>query len=359
MMAPRILIVDDQREVSRLLKSALETIEQGLEVAEAPSGEEALLDASRKKIDLLVADFRLPGINGAELMNKIRARHPNVKIILITGVSDQRMRAELARSGADAFFTKPIPMADFLDAVERTLGLTRTILPAEQPHQQPQSGAHKSMAELLAGLRKDLHAQAVLLLNDRGHIKAQAGELPDPNLEVSLIAALMAIYGAGQKVSSLLRHQTASGLHIFHTPGSDSDVILVPVGPLHSVLVAGKDVASAERLKVAQDTLMTARLELEKVLAKMGVTGQLSPHVVEAFEAEQAAAQKQPDSPAVEEVEVPADFEALLSKAKDKTKADADSFWESAAEKGTAFTLSDTLTYDEARKLGLAPGSEG
>lgn len=357
-MAPRILIVDDQREVSRLLKSALETIEQGLEVAEAPSGEEALLDASRNRVDLLVADFRLPGINGAELMSKIRARHPHVKIILVTGISDPRTREELARSGADAFFTKPIPMADFLDAVERTLGLTRTILPAEQTHQPPPSGAQKSMAELLAGLRKDLRAKAVLLLNDRGHIKAQAGDLPDANIEVSLIAALMAIYGAGQKVSVLLRHETASGLHIFHTLGSDSDVILAPVGPLHSVLVAGKDIASAGRLKSTQDTLTVTRLELERVLTKMGVTGQLSPQVVEALEAEQSAAQQQPAMPAMDEAEMPADFEAQLNEARDKTKTDADSFWESAAEKGAAFSLGDTLSYDEARKLGLAPGSE-
>jgi DNA-binding NarL/FixJ family response regulator len=211
-MAPRILIVDDQREVSRLLRSALETIEQGLDVAEAPSGEEALLDASRRQVDLLIADFRLPGINGTELMSKIKARHPNAKVILITGVSDPQTRRELEQAGADAFFTKPIPMADFLDAVERTLGLARTILPAEQSHQEPTS-EQKSLAELLSGLRGDLRAQAVILLNDRGHIKAQAGELPDPNIEVSLTASLMAIHGAGQKVSSL-RHGRF-GLYIF------------------------------------------------------------------------------------------------------------------------------------------------
>lgn len=356
-MAPRILIVDDQRQVSRLLKSALETIEQGLEVAEAPSGEEALLDASRQKVDLLVADFRLPGINGAELMHKIKARHPDVKIILITGVSDPKTRDELAHAGADAFFTKPIPMADFLDAVERTLGLVRTILPAEQPHQKPTT-EQKGLAEVLVGLRRELSAQAVILLNDRGHIKAQAGELPDPNIEVSLTASLMAIYGAGQKVSSLLRHEMASSLHVFHTPGSDSDVLFAPVGPLHAVLIAGKNIGAEERLKAANIALAAARTELDKVLAQMGVTGQLSPRVVEAIEAQQAAQKNEhaPETP--EEEEIPADFDDLLAQAKGKPTLDADSFWESAAEKGTTFTLSDTLSYDEARKLGLAPGSD-
>lgn len=354
-MAPRILIVDDQREVSRLLRSALETIEQGLDVAEAPSGEEALLDASRQRVDLLVADFRLPGINGTELMTKIKARHPAAKVILITGVSDPQTRAELEHAGADAFFTKPVPMADFLDAVERTLGLARTILPAEQPHQKPTS-EQKSLAELLSGLRKDLHAQAVLLLNDHGHIKAQAGELPDPNIEVSLTASLMAIYGPGQKVSSLLRQETSSGLHIFR--GGEVDVIFAPVGPLHAVLVAGKEIASDEKLKPAMGILAAARGELEKVLLKMGVTGQLSPSVIEAFEAEQAALKKEQAPEEAEEAEPPADIEDLFAQAKDKPGVDADSFWESAAEKGTTFTLSDTLSYDEARKLGLAPNPD-
>jgi len=304
-------------------------------------------------VDLLVADFRLPGINGTELMTKIKARHPKAKVILITGVSDPRTRAELERAGADAFFTKPIPMADFLDAVERTLGLARTILPAEQPHQKPTS-EQKSLAELLSGLRRDLRAQAVILLNDRGHIKAQAGELPDPNIEVSLTASLTAIYGAGQKVSSLLRHEPTSGLHIFR--GGEGDLIFLPVGPLHSVLVAGKEIAAAEKLKSAIGTLADARVELDKVLVKMGVTGQLSPSVIEAFESEQATLKQEQALEAAEEAEEPpADIEDLFAKAKDNPSVDADSFWESAAEKGTTFTLSDTLSYDEARKLGLAP----
>ena len=354
-MAPRILIVDDQREVSRLLKSALETIEQGLDVAEAPSGEEALLDASRKQIDLLVADFRLPGITGAELMSKIRARHPEVKIILITGVSDPKTREQLANAGADAFFIKPIPMADFLDAVERTLGLTRTILPDEQPHPQ-ETVERKDMAELLAGLRQDLHAQAVMLLNDRGHIKAKAGELPDPNIEVSLVAGLMAIHGAAQKVSSLMRQDITAHLHFFRGP--ESDILFAPVGPLHSLLIAGIDIASEARLKSSIATIANVRLELEKVLIRMGVTGQLSPHAVEAFEAEQAtsAPPAAPEPPAEEESAD--DLSAMLDGIQDKDQVDPDSFWESAAEKGTKFTLTDTLSYEEARKLGLAPDKD-
>ena len=90
-------------------------------------------------MDLLITDFRLPGITGVELVKKFRARNPDVKIILITGVSDTRALKEIDEVKADAYFSKPVPMGDFLDAVERTLGLARTILqaPAEKVPEEP------------------------------------------------------------------------------------------------------------------------------------------------------------------------------------------------------------------------------
>src|SRR5574341_439432 len=130
-MAPAILLVDDQRDILRLLHSTLDTLGHKFEIIESPSGEEALLEAGRRKIDLLVADYLLPGMSGIELMHKVRARHPEVKVILISGMTDRQARDEMLNAGAMALFDKPIPLADFLDAVERSLGLVRTIFPPE------------------------------------------------------------------------------------------------------------------------------------------------------------------------------------------------------------------------------------
>jgi len=346
-MPPCILIVDDQKEVSRLLKSALETIEHGLDVVEAPSGEEAILESSRRKIDLLVADFRLPGITGVELTQKMQARNPAMKVILITGVTDPRIRADIAKAGADAYFTKPVPMADFLDAVERTLGLVRTILPSSPTEQGEE---RKGLADLLAGLRKQMNAQAVALLNDRGHIKAQAGDLPESNMEVSLISALMAIHGAAKKVSSVVGHNPAGNLHVFRS--ETTDMIFAPVGPQHAILVAGRNIGVTEKLAANTKAMGESLVEIVKVLEKMGVTGGLSADVVTEHETrkvvKEPAAESQP-------VEVPGDFEELLKKASKKQKTDADAFWDQAVEKGAAFVLKDTLSFDEASKLGLAP----
>src|SRR5512144_555776 len=100
-MAPTILLVDDQRDILRLLHSTLDTLKvKELEIVEAPSGEEALLEVGRRKIDLLVTDYLLPGMTGIELMHKMRVRTPDVRVILITGMSDRKARDEMLNAGA-------------------------------------------------------------------------------------------------------------------------------------------------------------------------------------------------------------------------------------------------------------------
>ena len=201
-MTQGILIVDDQRDILRLLRSSLDTLKsKDLSIFESRSGEEALLEAARQKIDLLITDYLLPGITGVELMHKIRARHPDVKVILITGMADRKARDEMLNAGAMAIFDKPIPLADFLDVVERGLGLVRTIFPPEAAVDEKLLKRHSRVSDLLANFRQDIQAQAVFLLNDKGMVQARAGDLHDSSMEVSLLSALMAIHGAGLKVS--------------------------------------------------------------------------------------------------------------------------------------------------------------
>lgn len=350
-MPYNVLIVDDQKEISRLLRSALETIEQGLVVREAPSGEEALLEAARTNFELLVADFRLPGITGVELMRKIRVRRPNIKVILISGISEPRTRDEIAKSGADAYFFKPVPMGDFLAMVERLLGMEQTIVSSEPP--KTQTPERKTLSDILVNLRKDVNAGAVVLLNDHGRVVAQAGELPDPGNEVPLISALMTTYTAVQKVALLVEHSPTASLTVFR--GEKMDYVFAPVGVMHAVLLSGRGIAAGNALSKAASLLGAAQPELEQSLQNIGGTGALSPSVVDAYEA--AHIDRQPEAVAepVLYEEPPADLDDLF-KALDNKPVDLDAFWDNAIEKGPGFTLKDTLTFEEASKLGLAPG---
>ena len=356
-----ILIVDDHRDILRLIHSALDTLKlKKIKIFEAPSGEEALLESSRSKIDLLIADYMLPGISGVELMHKIRVRHPEVKIIFITGVTERKVREEMLNAGAMAIFDKPIPLTDFLDVVERGLGLQQTIFPSEKLDGKME-GRYARISDLLANFRQDIKANAVFLLNDRGLVRARTGSLHDSSMEVSLIANLMAIHSASLKVARHNHQETIDSYHVFS--GGDHDLLFIPVTPQYALLVAGDKLASEERILESVNALLALRNQLERSLKAMGVTGELNQAIESAMSASRIAPAPGPVSvkPAekLAEAAPSPEMEALLKSAADKKEisGDTDDFWNQAAEKlGSKPVNSDVISLEDARKLGIIPG---
>jgi len=341
------MIVDDQSEVSHLLKSALDTLNQDIKIVEMRSGEEAILDATHKKVDLLVADYRLSGISGLQLMKKIRDQHPSVKIILMTGMSDPKIRKEVAQAGADAFFIKPIPIADFLDSVERILGLVETILPLEPILMDVKEQERHGLAYQFSELRQKMKAQAVLLLNDRGRILACAGELPEKNQEVSLVASLMAIYSAAQKVTRVIGQLGNSSWHIFK--GDVNDLIFAPLDSTHAILMVGNKLAHEEVFLNNIGYFTNARQAIEASLQELD--GPIIPYIKDSSMDTDAE---------IDLVNSEEDLTPLLIKSKLKIKTDElDAFWSETTEGQPAVPLhADGLSYDQARQLGLTPEDE-
>ncbi len=345
MPVPRILLVDDQRDILKLLHSTLNTLSHELDILEAPSGEEALLEASRNKVDLLVSDYRLPGITGVELMHKIRVKCPDVRVILVTGITDRKARDEILNAGAAAVFDKPISLTDFLDAVERALGLYRTILPEEGDEE---SGRHQTLANLLANFRQDINAQAVYLLSDRGRVVACAGALKDNSMEASLFSALMAIYSAGMKVTRFMRQEELDSYHVF--AGGDHDLLLIPINSAYALLLAGNSLATAENILHTVGAMLALRDEVKKALRSMGV----APIVPDDVEEQEETKYTEP----LTQTTV-LEIDALLKGKKKITTDELEAFWDEAASKQSNIpTNPDVITYDQARQLGLAPGEE-
>lgn len=353
MTAPCILLVDDQRDIVRLLHSTLQTLGHTLDIVDAPSGEEALLEASRRKVDLLVSDYLLPGISGVELMRKIKVRHPDMRVIFISGITERKARDEMLNAGALAIFDKPIPLADFLDAVERGLGLVRTIFPMETAKEAEEH--RQSIAELLGGFRQKIKADAVFLINDRGRVLARAGDLYDSSMEVSLLAALMGIYSAAFKVSRIIRQEHLDNYHVFR--GGDHDLILIPVDSSHALLLAGKGLANSDRILQTVEGMLFVRGDVENILKSLGVMS--VDGVVEPTAPEEEAVEPMMFVPVQEqEPEPEVDVDALLAAAsKKKGVKDVDAFWDDAVEKTGNIPINpDVITFADAQKLGLKPG---
>ena len=351
-----VLLVDDHRDILRLLHSTLNTLKnKDIKVFEAPSGEEALLESGRNAIDLLITDYMLPGMSGVELMHKVRARHPEVKVIFITGMTEKKKREEMLNAGALAIFDKPIPMADFLDVVERGLGLVQTIFPPEKLGEKAEE-RHSRLSDLLANFRQDVKAEAVFLLNDRGLVQARTGKLHDSSMEVSLISTLMAIHNASLKVARHNHQENIDSYHVFS--GGDHDLLFIPVTPLYALLVAGNGLATEDRILETVSGLLALRGHVEKSLKSMGVTGELKALSEKDRPASASAptvvAKKQTDKLASA---VPApEMEALLKDASaQKAKvSNADDFWNQAAEEhGKKPASAEVISLEEARKLGI------
>jgi len=122
---PRILIAEDDESVRGLIARAL--LENGHDVVTAADGGAALetLTRERGRFDLLLADVKMPVMDGIALALAAARDHPDMAILLMTGYADQRERAH----GLDALIhdviTKPLSVADIRAAVDGALASAR------------------------------------------------------------------------------------------------------------------------------------------------------------------------------------------------------------------------------------------
>jgi len=100
---PNILIVDDNRDGLLVRQSLLEEI--GYRVQVATSGEEGLKSFEAQRFDVVVTDYRMPRMNGVELIQRLRVLNPNARVVLLSGFVDPLGLSE-ENTGADVVLQK-------------------------------------------------------------------------------------------------------------------------------------------------------------------------------------------------------------------------------------------------------------
>ena len=419
MATKHVLIVDDAIDLGRLLQEALRTANPGLPVVVVPSAEEAILESTRLSIDLLITDIRLPGMTGLDLVRKIRVRQPNIKVVVISGMAmNSTLQKQIDEINPDAFMHKPMSMPEFLDTTAMLLGLdlldgtpaqevkkppkpVTAPLPPPPPRETEQDKLLKDILEqalpgvapedlvlrnpandkdetkaapseesglsgILTGLRSSLAAKMAMLVDERGHPVAQAGDLPDGGLMEQWMPPVMAALSAGARLSYLLGEFTGEAVHSYR--GKDYDLVYAPVGQYALVIVL-KPGKSAVRMALAFEDALNAQKELSEALEEMGL---LVRSVSEMGAPEKAAIeQPQPVSEIMAEkddllaklLEKPVTpepgldkLEQLLAGEGGSASMDIDSFWESAMTKEELdLNTPGVLSYEQAQKLGLLP----
>ena len=113
----QVLIVDDSEQIRERIVALLTESAQIRIVGQAGNGTDALLAIQRLKPDTVVLDIRLPGRSGIELLKEIRARYPEMKVIMLTYFDYAQYRQQCRQLGADHFLNKTLEFEKIVDAV--------------------------------------------------------------------------------------------------------------------------------------------------------------------------------------------------------------------------------------------------
>lgn len=116
-MAIKLLVVDDEQDIELLFRQRLRRLlKEGLiEIKFAFSGEEAinyLNELEQPDIALILSDINMPGMSGFELLQRVKAKFPDLKVMMITAYGDDEHQTKARSLGADDFLSKPLDFKD-------------------------------------------------------------------------------------------------------------------------------------------------------------------------------------------------------------------------------------------------------
>lgn len=115
----RVLIVDDDLAFANLMERLLTS--EGFTVNKLIDPVKALKEVATNKYDLVLVDYKMPDLDGLELLERIKSHDPSLPVILVTNYSDLRVAVRSVKLGAFDFVTKPIIPDEFLTVVKRAL----------------------------------------------------------------------------------------------------------------------------------------------------------------------------------------------------------------------------------------------
>lgn len=122
MHAPRVLLVDDDADLLRLLAIRLKS--SGFEVFPAAGGEQALAMLSIQRPDIVVTDLRMPGIDGMALFDGVRRSHPTLPVIVLTAHGSIPDAVEAMQRGVFGYLTKPYDAPELVAQIHRAIELS-------------------------------------------------------------------------------------------------------------------------------------------------------------------------------------------------------------------------------------------
>jgi len=177
MVRPRILIVDDEPDIREILKDRLEGY--GYRVITAEDGQKALEKVDEDGPDLTLLDVRMPGMDGIDVLKRMKERDPDILVVMITAYGTIELAVEAMKCGAYDFITKPLNpaliQATVAKALERKTLIDENVYLREEVRRNIEAlkrgigseeivGKSSTMQELLRQVRKVAPTDATILI---------------------------------------------------------------------------------------------------------------------------------------------------------------------------------------------------
>jgi len=121
---PHILIVDDEQKIANMVYDYLDAV--GFSVETAADGKSALLQIAAREPDLVLLDIMMPGLDGLDVVRKVRSES-NIPVILLTARAEEQDKLIGLELGADDYITKPFSMKELAARIRTVLRRTRAL----------------------------------------------------------------------------------------------------------------------------------------------------------------------------------------------------------------------------------------
>ncbi len=369
----RVLIVDDHQEIRTVLKANLETLDMDLDLVDVPSGEEAIIEVVGTGIDLLIADIGLPGLSGLELYTKLKSTYPDMKVIIITGMEDEEIHQQVEEMDVEGFFFKPLKMPEFLNAVRKTMGLEPVEEEEEELTKLSKKALSPDVTSRIADLRGELGAISIMVIESSGVIAAETGIVPDTVYESHVMPLLVNTFKTTNRISYYLGNANPDSVWYFS--GEKYDLFWSHINDQYGMMIITNPVTQNNDLTWVLTTVDLAIEEVTEIIE--GLTGKSGKPAEEpktkakSEKAESAPAKKTASK--TEKATLPKDppkgsnGSAKKEAARKEQAApvegeenDAHDFWKAATleEEIARIDSPDSLSFDQAQKLGFIPGND-
>lgn len=200
-----VLIVDDEKNIRLTLSQALGSM--GMETETAVNGEEALGRLRAKTFGLILLDLKMPGMDGMEVLRRVREARPDIRVIIITAHGTIESAVEAMKLGAVDFIQKPFAPKEIRDLVQRVLDRESLKAETAEDYQTHIELAHRAITDRQFDAARE-HVQQAIAMDAS---KAEA---------FNLLGALLEI--GGDRLEALKQYRAAVALDPTYKPAAEN-----------------------------------------------------------------------------------------------------------------------------------------